>query len=72
LVTSIIINVETAEWITHMSTGNIMKKYRVSIWTSVDVEAENENKAAEIAEDMFIGGAIKNREFFFDPEENEH
>lgn len=49
-----------------------MKKYRVSIWTSVDVEAENENKAAEIAENMFISGAIKNREFFFDPEENEH
>lgn len=47
-----------------------MKKYRVSIWTSVDVEALNEVQAADIAKEMFIDGAIRNRDFFFEPEEN--
>ena len=55
-----------------MNTGNIMKKYRVTIWTSVDVEASDETQASDIAEEMFIDGAIRNRDFFFEPEENEH
>ena len=47
-----------------------MKEYRVSIWTSVDVEALNEVQAVDIAKEMFIYGAIQNRDFFFEPEEN--
>lgn len=46
-----------------------MKKYRVMIWTSVDVEAESDDQAQEKASDMLIGGEINNGEFFIEPEE---
>ena len=46
-----------------------MKKYRVMIWTSVDVEALDETQASDIAEEMFIDGLIRNRDFSFEPEE---
>ena len=46
-----------------------MKKYRVMIWTSVDVEAESDEEAQEKASDMLIGGEINNGEFFIEPEE---
>jgi hypothetical protein len=41
-----------------------MNTYRVTIWTTVDVEAEEELIAQEIARDMLIHGEIKNRHFF--------
>lgn len=41
-----------------------MNTYRVTIWTTVDVEAEEELTAQEIARDMLIHGEIKNRDFF--------
>jgi|694.fasta_scaffold23096_16 hypothetical protein len=45
-----------------------MKNYRVSIWTTVDVEAGNELIAEEIARDMLTTGEIKNRDFFTNAE----
>jgi hypothetical protein len=48
-----------------------MKSYRVSIWTTVDVEAGNELIAEEIARDMLINQEIKNRDFFTNAEEIE-
>jgi hypothetical protein len=47
-----------------------MKKYRVTIWTSVDVEAEDSEEASDLAQTMFVRQEIKNNEFFFEPEEN--
>jgi hypothetical protein len=46
-----------------------MKKYRVSIWTSVDVEAGNSIIAEEIAKDMLVNGEIRNRDFSVESEE---
>jgi uncharacterized membrane protein len=48
-----------------------MQTYRVSIWTSVDVEAGNKAIAEEIAKDMLINGEIKNRDFSAEAEEIE-
>ena len=48
-----------------------MKKYRVTIWTSVDIEAESESLASDLAMDKFVNGQIKNRDFFCDPEEKQ-
>jgi len=48
-----------------------MKKYRVSIWTSVDVEAANNALAEETARDMLINGEIRNRDFSTESEEIE-
>jgi hypothetical protein len=41
-----------------------MNTYRVTIWTTVDIEAAEELVAQEIARDMLIHGEIKNRDFF--------
>jgi len=46
-----------------------MKKYVVSIWASVIVEAQDESHARDKAYDMFNDGEIKNREFEFDATE---
>lgn len=48
-----------------------MKKYRVAIWTSVDVEAGNNAIAEEIAKDMLVNGEIRNRDFSVESEEIE-
>ena len=45
-----------------------MKTYRVTIWTTVDIEAGNNAIAEEIAKDMLINGEIKNRDFFTESE----
>ena len=48
-----------------------MKEYRVSIWTSVNVQADNEKQAEEIAHDELINGEIRFREFEFNAEERD-
>ena len=40
--------------------------YRVSVWTSVDVEADCEIDAEDMVYDMLIGCSIKPREFSID------
>jgi uncharacterized membrane protein len=45
-----------------------MKTYRVTIWTTVDIDAGNNNIAEEIAKDMLANGEIKNRDFFTESE----
>jgi hypothetical protein len=45
-----------------------MKTYRVTIWTTVDVQAGNDDIAEVIAKDMLINGEIKNRDFFTESE----
>lgn len=47
-----------------------MNQYRVSIWTTVDVEAGSSDIAEVIAMDMLANGEIKNRDFAFEAEEN--
>lgn len=48
-----------------------MKTYRVSIWTSIDVEAGNKKIAEIIAKDMMANAEIKNRDFTYEAEEIE-
>lgn len=48
-----------------------MKEYRVSIWTSVNIQADNEKQAEETAHNQLINGAIKFREFEFNAEERD-
>lgn len=45
-----------------------MNTYRVSIWTTVDIEAGSSQIAEEIARDMLVNGEIKNRDFFTESE----
>ena len=54
-----------------MKEENIMKEYRVSVWTSVNVKAETEKQAEEIAHDQLVNGEIKMREFEFTAEERD-
>ena len=46
-----------------------MKEYRVSIWNSVNVQADNEKQAEEIVLKKLINNKIKFREFEFNAEE---
>jgi uncharacterized membrane protein len=48
-----------------------MKEYRVSVWASVNVKAETEKQAEEIAHDQLVNGEIKMREFEFTAEERD-
>ena len=46
-----------------------MPVYKVSIWTSLFIDAESISEAEDIAHDHVIGCLIKPREFVFDTEE---
>jgi hypothetical protein len=46
-----------------------MKKYRVSVWASIEVEAKDLQEALDQAHDAVIGCSIKAREFEFEAEE---
>lgn len=48
-----------------------MKSYRVSVWASVDVQAETEQEACDKAHDMVLNQEVKMRDFEFTPEEIE-
>jgi hypothetical protein len=48
-----------------------MKQYRVAIFASVNVEAENEEQAIGMAQDAVLNGQIKMREFEFEAQERE-
>ena len=52
-----------------MNTGNIMKNYRISIWGSIEVEAEDVEDALDQANDLVIGCSIKSNEWEFDVNE---
>jgi hypothetical protein len=45
------------------------RRYRVSVWTSVDVEARSEEEAENIAHDMVLTQAIRMRDYEFTAEE---
>ena len=48
-----------------------MKQYRVAIFASVNVEAENEEQAIEMAQDAVLNSQIKMSEFEFEAQERE-
>lgn len=48
-----------------------MKQYRVHIWTTIDVEAENERDAEDMAHDSIVNGEIRTRDFFLEAEERD-
>lgn len=48
-----------------------MNYYRVGIFASVNVEAENEERAIEIAHDAVLNAEIKMSEFEFEAQERE-
>ena len=48
-----------------------MKNYRVTIWTSVDIEANNPEEAETMAYDDFVNGEIKNKYFITEAEETD-
>lgn len=48
-----------------------MKEYRVYFWTSINIQADNEKQAEEIAHNQLINGAIKFRAFEFNAEERD-
>ena len=48
-----------------------MKQYRVSIWTTIDVEAENERDAEDIAHDSIVNGEIRTRDYEIEAEERD-
>ena len=48
-----------------------MKSYRVSVWASVDVQAENESDACDKAYELVRGQEIKMRDYTFDAEETD-
>jgi len=48
-----------------------MKSYRVSVWASVDVQAENEQDACDKAHDAVLNQEIKMRDYEFDAEETD-
>lgn len=52
-----------------MNTQNKTKKYRVSVWASIEVEAKDLQEAYDQAHDAVIGCSIKTREFEFEAEE---
>jgi len=45
-----------------------MGQYRVSIWASVNVEAEDEDAACGLAHDILLNQEIKMRDFEFTAE----
>lgn len=49
-----------------------MTVYRVSIWASVEVEAENEQEACDMAHDIVLLQEIKMRDYEFTAEETDH
>ena len=49
-----------------------MTVYRVSIWASVEVEAENEQEACDMAHDIVLFQEIKMRDYEFTAEETDH
>lgn len=52
-----------------MNTQNKTKRYRVSVWASIELEAESIQDALDQAHDAVIGCSIKTREFEFEAEE---
>jgi hypothetical protein len=48
------------------SEGKTTTTYRVSVWTSVDVEADCERDAEDMVHDMLIGCSIKPCDFIID------
>jgi hypothetical protein len=48
-----------------------MKYYRVAIFASVNVEAENEDDAIRQARDIVIEGAIKTHDYEFEAQDRE-
>jgi hypothetical protein len=65
----IIINAEIAEWITHINIRKLMKRYRISVWACIEVEAKDLEDALDQAHDAVIGCDIKTNEFEFEAEE---
>jgi len=49
-----------------------MSVYRVSIWASYEVEAENEEDACNKAHDAVLNQELKMREFEFSAEHTDH
>ena len=52
-----------------MNTQNITKRYRVSVWATIEVEAKDLQEAYDQAHDAVIGCNIKTRDFEFEAEE---
>jgi hypothetical protein len=48
-----------------------MKCYRVAIFASVNVTAENEEQAVDLARHMVIDGAIKTHDYDFEAQDRE-
>lgn len=46
-----------------------MTVYRVSVWASIEVEADNERDAEDKAHDAVLDGAIRMRDYEFTAEE---
>lgn len=49
-----------------------MTVYRVSVWASIEVEAESEEQACDMAHDAVLNNEIKMREYEFSAEETDH
>jgi hypothetical protein len=49
-----------------------MTVYRVSVWASIEVEADNERDAEEKAHDAVLAGEIRMRDYEFTAEETDH
>jgi hypothetical protein len=48
-----------------------MKQYRVSIWTTIDIEADNERDAQDMAHDSIVNGEIKTQDYEINAEERD-
>ena len=48
-----------------------MKEDRVSVYASVNVEAETEEQARELAHDMVLNGEVKMRDYEFEAQERD-
>lgn len=49
-----------------------MKNYRVTIWTTLDIEANTAEQAENEAYEDLVNGEIKNKYFTVEAEETEH
>lgn len=48
-----------------------MKEYRVSVYASVNVEAETEEQARAVAHDMVLNQEVKMRDYEFEAQERD-
>jgi hypothetical protein len=56
---------------TRRKRGGTMTRYRVSVWATIDVTADNEDDAIDTAHDAILDGEIRMRDYEFTTEEIE-